>query len=153
MVRPDCDRHRAGLRWAGKGSKSVRTPLIRHVRYEDFIALVSEGVGDLDGLRLAADTLVQQMGSLHFHHILVDLRRAVIAPIPEALLVEAMSYLRRLGVGVVNRVAFVTDPADGVRSERAQEAERIAALMGMHLHSFQDYSEALDWLNDPTQKT
>ena len=128
-------------------------PLIRHVRYEDFIALVSDGVGNLDGFRLAADTLVRQMGSLHFHHILVDLRRAVIEPLPEALLVEAISYLRRQGVGVLNRVALVTDPADVVRSERAQAAERIAALMGVHLRSFQDYSEALDWLNDPTQGT
>ena len=127
-------------------------PLIRHVRYEDFIALVSDGVGDLDGFRLAADTLVRQMGSLHFHHILVDLRRAVIAPLPEALLVEAMSYLRRLGVGVVNRIAFVTDPADWIRSGRVQVAERIAALMEMQLRSFQDYGEALDWLNEPTPK-
>ena len=74
---------------------------------------------------------------MFFHRILVDLRRAVIAPLPAAILVEAVSYLRRLGVGVVNRGAFVTDPADGVRSERVQEAERIAALMGMHLRSFQ----------------
>jgi hypothetical protein len=152
MVRTDCDRHRAGLRQAGEGNKSVGVPLIRQVRYEDFIALVSDGVGDLSGFRLAADTLVRQMGNLHFHHIMVDLRRAVIAPIPRAILVEAVRYLHRLGVGVVNRVAVVTDSADGVRSERAQEAERIAALMGMHLRSFQDHSEALDWLNDPTQK-
>ena len=65
----------------------------------------------------------EQMGTLHFHHVLVDLRHAVIAPLPEALLVEAVSYLSRLGVGVVNRVAFVTDPADGVRWDRVQGAD------------------------------
>src|SRR5262249_24498252 len=112
----------------GNGSKSVGAPLIRHVRYEDFIALVSEGVGDLNGFRSAADTLVRQMGTLHHHHILVDLRRAVTPPLPEAVLVEPVSYLHRLGVGVLNRVAFVTDRTDEVRSERVQIAERIAPL-------------------------
>ena len=128
-------------------------PIIRHVQYADFIALISDGVGDLSGFRSATDTLVRQMGSLHFHHILIDLRHAVIPPLPEAVLVEAVSYLRRVGVGVLNRVAIVTDPADELRSERVQIAERIALLMEMHLRSFQDYSEALDWLNDPTQGT
>jgi hypothetical protein len=131
----------------------VGEPLIRHVRYEDFIALVSDGVGDLNGFRSAADALVRQMGSLHFHHILVDLRRAAIAPIPEAIVVEGISYLSRLGIGVVNRIAFVTDPADEIRTERARVAERVAALMGMHLRSFQDYGDALDWLNDPIHTT
>lgn len=129
----------------------MREPIIRHVRYEDFIALTSDGVGDLNGFRAAADTLVRQMGTLHYHHILVDLRRAVIAPLPEVILVEAVSYLHGLSVGVVNRVAILTDPADEVRSDRVQVAERIAGLMGMHLRGFQEYGAALDWLNDPTQ--
>jgi hypothetical protein len=130
----------------------VSTPLIRHIRYEEFFALISEGAGDLNGFRSAVDMLVRQMGALQHHHILIDLRRAVIAPLPEAILVEAMNYLRSLGVGVLNRVAIVIDPADVVRSDRVQVAERIAQLMGMHVRGFQDYSEALDWLNDLTQK-
>lgn len=126
-------------------------PLIRHVRFEDFIALTSDGVGDLDGLRSAADTLVRQMGTLHFHHLLVDLRRAVIPPLPELILVEAVRYLHGLGVGVLNRVAIVTDPADEVRSERVRIAELIGRQMEMQFRGFQDYAEALYWLNDPGQ--
>jgi hypothetical protein len=130
----------------------VVTPLIRHVRYQDFVALISEGASDLRGVQSAADTLVRQMGTLEFHHIVIDLRHAVIPPLPEAILVEAVNYLRRLGIGVLNRVAIVTDPVDEVRSERAEVAERIALHMGMQVRSFQDYSEALDWLNDLGQK-
>src|SRR5262245_14861435 len=114
-------------------------PLIRHVRFEDFIALTSDGVGDLNGFRSAADTLVRQMGSLHYHHILVDLRRAAIPPLPEVVLVEAVRYLHGLRIGVLNRVAIVTDPADEVRSERVRIAELIAREMEMQLRGFQDY--------------
>jgi hypothetical protein len=127
----------------------VSTPLIRHVRYQDFIALISDGVGDLASFRSAIDTLVRQMGTLDYHHILVDLRHAVIPPLPEAVLVESARYLRDLGLGVLNRIAIVTDPADELRTEPVAVAERIALLLGMHLRGFQDYSEALDWLNDP----
>src|SRR3954469_24461595 len=126
-------------------------PLIRHVRYEDFIAVVSDGVSELDDFKATIDTLVRQMGTLHFYHVLVDLRGATLAPLPEPILVEALSYLRQVGLGVVNRIAFVSDPDDEVRTERGQSAEGLTPLLGMHLRSFQDYSEALDWLNDPTE--
>ena len=63
-----------------------------------------------------------------------------------------MSYLSRLGFGVLNKVAFVTDPDDGVRSERVLESERIAAVMGVHVRGFHYMdAEALDWLSDPTK--
>ena len=66
-------------------------------------------------------------------------------------MVDAASYLRRMGFGVSNRVAFVTDPDDEVRTDRVHSAERIAQMLEMHFRSFQDYAEALDWLNDPTE--
>jgi hypothetical protein len=69
----------------------MEPPLIRHVRYEDFVALISGGAGDLEGFRAALDALVRHMGCLHFHHVLLDLRRAAIPPLPEAVLVQAMS--------------------------------------------------------------
>ena len=52
----------------------MQPPLIRHIRYEDFIALISQGVGDLEGFRSTVDALMGQMGRLDFHHILVALR-------------------------------------------------------------------------------
>jgi hypothetical protein len=130
-----------------RGGQAVAV-LIRHVRYDDFIALSSDGVRDLDGFRQAVDALVQQAGTLHFHPILMDLRRATVPPLPEAILVEAVSYLQRAGIGVANRVAIVADPADQVRRERLEVAERIAAMMGMQLRCFGEYGEALDWLSD-----
>jgi hypothetical protein len=78
----------------------------------------------------------------------MDLRRATVPPLPEVILVEAVSYLQRVGIGVANRVAFVADPADSVRQERLAVAERIAAVMGMKLRCFGDYGEALDWLSE-----
>ena len=122
--------------------------LIHHVRYDEFISLVSDGVRDLDGFRAAVDALVEQARPLHYHPILMDLRRATVPPLPEVILVEAVSYLQRVGIGVANRVAFVADPADSVRQERLVVAERIAAVMGMKLRCFGDYGEALDWLCD-----
>ena len=126
------------------------TPLIRHVRYEDFVAVRSEGASDLRDFQAAIDTLAQQIGTLYSHHILVDLR-GKLKPLPEALMVDAASYLRRMGLGVSNRIAFVTDPDDEVRTDRVHSAERIAQMLEMHFRSFQDYGEALDWLNDPTE--
>ena len=50
-------------------------PTIRHVRYEDFYSLSSEGVGDLEGFCRAIDALVWRMGgSLSDHHVVLDLR-------------------------------------------------------------------------------
>ena len=126
-------------------------PLVRHVRYEDFYALVSEGVRDLPSFRASVDVLLREMGNLHHHHILLDLRHAVIGPLPEAILHQAVSDLRALGIGVLNRVAIVTDQDDEIRTERVLVAEQIATLQGMHIRGFVDYGEALDWLNDPTE--
>lgn len=126
-------------------------PQIRHVRYEDFFALISEGVGDLSGFRCAVDALVRQIGAPHHHHVLIDLRHATISPLPEALLVEALSYLRGTGLGRVNKVAFVVDRDDRERRDRAAVLGRIALALEMHLRSFEDYAEALDWFSDRTQ--
>ncbi len=122
--------------------------MIRHIRYEEFVALKSEGAGDFDGFLAAVDALVEQMGDVAAHHVLVDLRHATIPPLPEALLARALQHLRRLGLGVKNKVAVVTDPADGVRTDRADGAEAVAAFLQMQVRSFRDYGAALDWLNE-----
>ena len=64
--------------------------VIRHVSYQDFVALKSEGAGDLDGFQAAADALLAQMGDVAAQHVLVDLRRATIPPLPEALLARTL---------------------------------------------------------------
>ena len=120
--------------------------MIRHIRYQEFVALKSQGAGDFDGFLAAVDALLAQMGDVAAQHVLVDLRRATIPPLPEALLARALEHLRRLGLGVKNKVAVVTDPGDGVRTDRADAAEAVAAHMLMHVRSFRDYAAALDWL-------
>jgi hypothetical protein len=122
--------------------------VIRHVRYEEFVALISEGAGDLDGFQAAADALLAQMGDVASQHVLVDLRRATIPPLPEALLARALQYLRRRGLGVKNKVAVVTDPGDRVRTDRSDTAEAVAAFLLMQVRSFRDYGAALDWLSE-----
>ena len=123
--------------------------VIRHIRYEEFVALISEGAGDLDGFEAAADALLAQMGDVAAQHVLVDLRRATIPPLPEALLARALEYLRHRGVGVKNKVAVVTDPGDRARTDRADTAEAVAAFLRMQVRSFRDYGAALDWLSEP----
>ena len=122
--------------------------VIRHVRYEEFVALISEGAGDLDGFQAAAAALLAQMGDVAAQHVLVDLRRATIPPLPEALLARALEYLRHRGVGVKNKVAVVTDPGDRARTDRADTAEVVAAFLRMQVRSFRDYGAALDWLSE-----
>ena len=56
--------------------------------------------------------------------------------------------MRRLGLGVKNKVAVVTDPADGVRTDRADAAEAVATFLRMQVRSFRDYGAALDWLSE-----
>src|SRR6516162_3541439 len=122
--------------------------VIRHIRYEEFVALKSEGAGDFDGFLAAVDALLAQMGDVAAHHVLVDLRRATIPPLPEALLARALEHLRRRGLGVKNKVAVVTDRADEVRTDRADTAEAVAAFLRMQVRSFRDYGPALDWLSE-----
>ncbi len=122
--------------------------VIRHIRYEEFVALKSEGAGDMDGLQAALDALLAQTGDVTAHHVLVDLRRATIPPLPEAVLARALEHLRRQGLGVKNKVAVVTDPADRVRTDRVDAAEAVAAFLRMQVRSFRDYGAALDWLSE-----
>ena len=126
----------------------MEPPRIRQIRYEDFVSLISRGAGDLDGVRSAVDTLLAQMGDPPAYPVLIDLRRAAIPPLPEPVLAQALTYLRRRGLGVANKVAIVTDPADRDRSDRADAVEAIAAHMLMHVRSFRDYGDALDWLSE-----
>jgi len=127
-------------------------PTIRHVRYEDFYSLSSEGVGDLEGFRRDVDALVRRMGgSLSDHHVMLDLRRATIPPIPEARLTQALDELARRGIGVANKVAIVYDPADAARAMRMVRGEEIAAQMGVRLRAFDDTANALDWLSGPDE--
>jgi hypothetical protein len=127
-------------------------PTIRHVRYEDFYSLTSEGAGDLGSFCRALDTLVRQMGSLSDHHVVLDLRNATIPPIDESLLTQAIDELRRRGLGVVNKVAIVYDPADSVRALRFVRGEEIAVEMGVRLRTFDDTIDALDWFNRPDEQ-
>ena len=122
--------------------------VIRHIRYAEFVALKSAGAGDFDGFLAAVDALLAQMGDVAAHHVLVDLRRASNPPLPEATLARALEHLRRQGLGVKNKVAVVTDPADEVRADRADAAEAVAAFLRMQVRSFRDYGAALDWLNE-----
>ena len=125
-------------------------PQIRHVSYDDFFALISEGAGDLAAFRSAVDALARQMGDPRHHPVLVDLRHATIGPLPEPLLVEAMTYLRGKGLGRLNKVAFVVDRDDQRRRDRAAVLERIASIIAMRFGTFEDYAAALDWLSEPT---
>ena len=122
--------------------------VIRHIRYEEFVALKSDGAGDFDGFLAAVEALLAQTGDVAAQPVLVDLRRATIPPLPEALLARALEHLRRRGLGVKNKVAVVTDPADRVRTDRADAAEAVTAFMRMQVRSFRDYGAALDWLNE-----
>jgi hypothetical protein len=121
---------------------------IQEVRYEDFIRLASEGAGDLKGFLSAVDELVRRMGSQHARPVLLDLRYAAIPPLSEAALVQALSELKRRGLGVENKLAIVVDRDDEARVDRALACERIAAPMGMRLRGFADYGAALDWLSE-----
>jgi hypothetical protein len=122
-------------------------PTIRHIRYEDFYSLSSEGFGNLESFCRAVDSLVRQMGSVSAHHIVLDVRHATIPPIPESLLTPALDELWRRGIGVVNKVAIVYDPADDIRATRFVRGEEIAEQMGLRLRSFDDTADALEWLN------
>jgi hypothetical protein len=124
-------------------------PTIRHIRYADFIRLTSDGAGDLERFRAQVDSLAREMGTLHAHHVLFDLRAATLPPLPAILLVEALEHLRRLGLGVDNRVAIVIDPGDRPRLSRMVTTEIAAARMGLEVRAFVDYAAALDWLSSP----
>jgi hypothetical protein len=124
-------------------------PKIRHIRYEDFYSLSSDGVGDIESFCRALDVLVAQMGRVRDHHVVLDLRYARIPPIPESLVAQVLNELSRRGIGIDNKVAIVFDPADSVRGLRMIQGEEIAERMGLRLRSFDDTGDALEWLNLP----
>jgi hypothetical protein len=124
-------------------------PTIRHVRYEDFYALASDGVRDIESFCRAVDALVERMGRVSDHHVILDLRSATIPPIPESLLTQVLDELSRRGIGVANKVAVVYEAADAERAKRMVRAEEIAVEMGVRLRSFDDTADALEWLNCP----
>lgn len=120
---------------------------VRHVRYEDFIALISGGVGEIANFRTVIDKLVVEMGTLCHHNLLIDLRNAMVSPVPESALSEALTYMHDLGFGVQNKVAVLSSIDDTIRTERMQTAINIGTLLGMDVEHFHDYEQALEWLN------
>jgi hypothetical protein len=48
------------------------------------------------------------------HHVLFDLRAATVPPLPEAVLIEAISYPASKGIGEVNKLAVVVDPDEAL---------------------------------------
>jgi hypothetical protein len=92
------------------------------------------------------------MGSLSDHHVLLDLRHATIPPIPESQLAQALGELSRRGIGVANKVAIVFDPADSTRAMRFVRGEELAVRMGVRFRSFDDTSDALEWLSCPCEQ-
>ena len=75
--------------------------------------------GDFDGFLAAVDALMEQTKDVTAHHVLVDLSRATIPPLPEALLARALEHLRRRGLGVKNKVdgRRTPTPPTGVRAD------------------------------------
>jgi hypothetical protein len=128
-------------------------PQIRHVHYDNFFALISQGVSDLAAFRRAIDQLLAEMGDPAACAIVIDVRTAVLPPLPKMLLVQAMAYLYAQGLGRQNRVALVCDRNDHERRDRAAEIERIAQAMEMRVRSFDDYALALDWLSEKAPTT
>jgi hypothetical protein len=127
-------------------------PTIRHVRYEDFYSLSSDGVGDIESFCRAVDALVRQMGSVSDHNVLMDLRHATIPPIPVQQLSQAMGELALRGIGVANKVAVVYDPADAARATLMVQGEEIATQVGLRLRSFDDTADALEWISSPADQ-
>jgi hypothetical protein len=126
----------------------MAAPSIHHV-HADFFALISEGAGgDLSAFRGAIDQLLEQMGDPRFHPLLLDLRAAVLRPLPPVLLIQAMAYLSDKGLGRKNKVALIVNRDDQERTDRAVTIARIAQAMEMTVQSFADYAAALDWLTD-----
>jgi hypothetical protein len=127
-------------------------PMIRHVRYADFYSLASDGVGDIESFCRAVDALVQRMGHVSDHHVILDLRCATIPPIPESLLTQALEEFWRRGIGVANKVTIVYDSGDAERALRMVRAEEFAVEIGVNLRSFDDTADALEWLNCPADQ-
>jgi hypothetical protein len=124
---------------------------VRHVRYEDFFAVVSDGIDTLEHGRDQVDRFVRDLGDLKYHHVLLDLRHATIGPVAEPVLVELARHMKGRGLGVQNRLAMLIHHDDEERAERGHVFVRITTLMGMHVALFTSYQDALDWLNDATQ--
>jgi hypothetical protein len=127
--------------------------LIRHIRYEDFFAVVSDGADTLQQSKDQVDRFVRDMGDLKHHHVLLDLRHATTGPVAEPVLVEIAHHMKRQGLGVVNRLALLIDRDDEKRAELGHVFVRITTLMGMHVALFTSHQEALDWLNETTEWT
>ncbi len=127
----------------------MSTSEVRQVSYADFIGVLSNGIRNLHDAHELVDSIVKSMMAFHQESILVDMRGAQIAPLPENVMQATMEYMKKAGIGVYNKVAMVTDPDDELRIERGKKAESIAVLMEMHVRVFQCYSTALEWLNEP----
>jgi hypothetical protein len=127
-------------------------PTIRHVRYDDFYSLSSDGIENIESFCRAVDALVAQMGRVRDHHVVLDLRAARSRPIPESLLAQVLNELSRRGFGVDNKVAIVYDPGDAERAMRMIHGEDIAVEIGLKLRSFDNIADALEWLNCPADQ-
>ena len=122
--------------------------MIRHIRYEEFVALKSEGAGDFDGFLAAVDALSGADGRRH---------RPSRTGRPEARQHPAAARgppgpgagaPAPAGPGDEEQGRGRHRPRRRVRTDRADAAEAVAAFLLMQVRSFRDDGAALDWLSE-----
>src|SRR5262245_55677074 len=122
---------------------------IRVITVRDFLRADVSGQLDLPASKRLLEELASACVGNPERHILIDGREASGSQLSSVDLLELVNTLRRLGLGLLNRIAILRVPRENF--DRARFFEMLAADRGYHVAAFDDFEEAFDWLNGGSQ--
>ncbi len=117
---------------------------IRVIPAHEFLRADVSGHLDLPASKLLLEQLAAASAGSPDRHILIDVRGISAAQLSSVDLFELVQALRRVGLGLLNRIAVLRRARDGF--DRARFFEMLAAERGFQVGAFEDFEAALTWL-------
>jgi hypothetical protein len=117
---------------------------IRVIPAQEFLRADVHGRLDLTASKLLLEQLAAACAGSPERHILIDVRDISAAQLSSVDLFELVQALRRVGLGLLNRIAVLRRTRDGF--DRARFFEMLAAERGFQVGVFEDFEAALTWL-------
>jgi hypothetical protein len=122
----------------------------RHISIPDFLRTDITGLVDFESSRAALTEIADSCSRSGVRHVLIDVRmaRALNLGVPDIF--TLVMYMMTLGFDRGYQIALLYEPQDEI--ERSKLFAECANLQGMNVASFQDFEQAIEWLEGNSLK-
>ena len=117
---------------------------IRVIPARDFLRANVDGHFDLEASKALLRELAAAVVGCQDRHILIDTRATGTPVLTSSDLFELVQTLKKLGLGLLNRIAILRQLKDTF--DRGRFFEMLATDRGLQVGAFDDFESAFEWL-------